>query len=155
MPRSPKPKKRPLTLREKKFAKAYIENNGNAALAARTAYNVKQGASRQLGTQVLHKPVVAERITTLLAKSGITLDFLNDKGFTALQNNLDNGRPSQAVGASLLQFYYKLYDALPASKSMSIKTSIREITPGSNVDEIVKRLEKLDKTTKILLARRK
>ena len=109
------------TLKHKKFAKAYIENQGNASKAALEAYNIKPEDAPTIGYQNMQKPIVQQTITELLNKAGIDLETLTDYGNEALQNNLTLGKPSQAVGADLLKFYYKLHNAIPKEGKGMIK----------------------------------
>lgn len=70
---TPKPKK--LTIKQKKFVKAYVANDGNGVRAAQDAYNVKSySAANSISGENLQKPAVREAIEASLEKHGITMD---------------------------------------------------------------------------------
>lgn len=72
MPNS-KPKK--LTVKQTKFVKAYVANDGNGQEAAKIAYDVaNDNSARQIASETLTKPNVKEAIEKGLIKHGITLD---------------------------------------------------------------------------------
>ena len=136
---------------EKKLVKEYIKNGFNKRQAALKVYDVNKHSASNLTNQVLKRPVVQEYLTEQLDKIGLGIEDLNAYAHTAITNNLENGRPSQAVAATLLQFMYKLHNAVPASKSMNIKANVTGLALDTNVDELTKKLEKLNKLTQELL----
>lgn len=109
------------TLKQKKFAKAYVENGGNATQAALETYNTQAKQAKVIGYQNINKPVVKKTIEELLNKNGLNLEKLTELTTSAIKNNLKNGKPSQAVGADLLKFTYKLHNALPDKTTRIIR----------------------------------
>jgi len=146
-----KPRKTP-TFKQKQFAKAYVENKGNASKAALTAYNVNKAGAKTLGYQQLQKPIVQKEIKDQLDKAGLSLEVLNEYSLDAISNNLKYGKASQAAGISQLQFLYKLHNALPASKKLTMNLSLKDQVVGKDFDEIKKLLEKQAEVTTALLA---
>lgn len=70
---TPKPKK--LTIKQKKFVKAYVANDGNGTKAALAAYDtVDDKAASVIASENLEKLSVKEAIESALVKHGITMD---------------------------------------------------------------------------------
>lgn len=68
-------KKRPLTIRQKKFVKAYVQNEGNGKEAAKQVYNVSNdNSASQLASQNLSRPNVKSAVDEALKKHEITID---------------------------------------------------------------------------------
>jgi Terminase small subunit len=68
-------KDRPLTIKQKKFVKAYVANSGNGTRAALAAYNtVDKNTAHQIASETLQKPTVKKAIEKALEKHHITLD---------------------------------------------------------------------------------
>lgn len=64
-----------LTIKQKKFVKAYIANDGNGRDAAKAAYDVKtDGVAASIASENLNKPNIREAIEQALAKHEITID---------------------------------------------------------------------------------
>lgn len=64
-----------LTVKQTKFVKAYVANDGNGQEAAKAAYNVaNNNSARQIASETLTKPNVKEAIDSALAKHNITID---------------------------------------------------------------------------------
>lgn len=130
------------TFKQKKFAKAYIENNGNASLAAKESYDVKSYRdAMDIGHQNLKKPIVQETIKELLDKSGLSMESLNNYSQKAVELSLSRGKPTFASGVSMLQFLYKLHNALPKKESVHFSFSRRESLTVKTFDESKKDLE--------------
>lgn len=120
------------TIKQKMFAKAFVEgilkeNKPNASKAALETYNVKPANAPNLGYQLMEKEPVQIEIKSLLDKAGITLDYLSDSSKDAIDYNLKGGKPSQAVGADLLKFMFKLHNAVPEKRTRTIKEERRVI----------------------------
>jgi hypothetical protein len=146
MPRLNRP-----SLKNKKFIKSFIDNGGNATKAVLDAYPVKSAkVATVMGHDLLEKPYIQEEISKALIRQGITIDWLNDNVRDAISDNLSNGKPSQAVGADLLKFMYKLHNVIPASKSLNMSYSKKEII-NKSYTEIKEDLSKLQELTSKLL----
>ena len=72
MPKVPEGK---LTIKQKKFVKAYVANDGNGTKAALESYNtVDEKTASVIASENLEKPSVKEAIDAALDKHGITMD---------------------------------------------------------------------------------
>jgi phage terminase small subunit len=66
---------KPLTIKQKKFVKAYVATDGNGQEAAKQVYNVKtDGVARSMASENLTKPNVRFAIDQSLEKHHITMD---------------------------------------------------------------------------------
>lgn len=66
---------KPLTIKQKKFVKAYVSTDGNGQEAAKAAYDVKSDAvARTIASENLTKPNIRFFIDQSLEKHEITLD---------------------------------------------------------------------------------
>jgi hypothetical protein len=73
MTETPKPKK--LTIKQKKFVKAYVANDGNGTQAALQTYNtVDEKTAGVIAVENLAKPSIKEAIESALVKHEITMD---------------------------------------------------------------------------------
>ncbi len=62
------------TLKMQRFAKAYVENGGNATQATLKSYGTGLYASaRPIGSENLTKPIIRQEINRVLGESGVTL----------------------------------------------------------------------------------
>lgn len=139
------------TLKQKLFAAAYVKHKGNASKAALEVYDVKKEHSSNLGHQLIEKPVVQEEIAKQLDAVGLDLETLHKKSLSAINDNLKYGKYSQSAGISHLQFLYKLHNAVPVSKKMTMNLSLRDQMPSQDFNDLKKSLEKMNETTQALL----
>jgi len=66
---------KPLTVKQKKFVKAYVEKDGNGQEAAKAVYDVRtDGIARSIASENLTKPNIKYAIEQALEKHGITMD---------------------------------------------------------------------------------
>ena len=66
---------KPLTIKQKKFVKAYVATDGNGQEAAKMAYDVKSDAvARTVASENITKPNVKDAIEKALEKHHITMD---------------------------------------------------------------------------------
>ena len=66
---------KPLTIKQKKFVKAYVANDGNGRDAAKAVYDVKtDGVAATIASQNLNKVNVKDAIEKALEKHHITMD---------------------------------------------------------------------------------
>ena len=112
--------KRP-SLKQKAFAKKYIEYKGNGAKAALEVYDTTKEYAKNVAYITLQKEGTKRAIEEIMNKNQLDLDTLTEYGSEAIQNNLTLGKPSQAVGADLLKFYYKLHNVIPKEGKGIIK----------------------------------
>lgn len=116
MPKGDKP-----TLKMRMFAKKYIEYKGNGAKAALEVYDTNKRDAKNVAHITLKKPIVQKEIKELLTKKGLDLDNLTDYTKNAIVNNLTYGKASQAVGADLLKFMYRLHNVVPGKEVRTVK----------------------------------
>lgn len=141
-----------ITLKQKLFAKKYVDTMGNAQQAALEVYDVKKRSTAgNIGHENLKKPLVQEEIKKILVRKGIDLDDMTQDLHDAIKTNLADGKPSMAVGADLLKFAYKLHDVIPGTKNLNLNYSKKEIISNKSYDEIKAELEKLNKLTQKLI----
>lgn len=145
------PRLKRASLKQKLFAKKYVDTMGNAQQAALEVYDVKSKVNAgSVGKQNLLKPQVQEEIKKILIRKGINLDDMTLDLKDAIKLNLSEGKPSMAVGADLLKFAYKLHDVIPGNKSLNLNYSKKEII-NKDYDEIKNELVKLNEMTKKLI----
>ena len=139
------------SLKQKLFAKKYVQTMGNAQQAALEVYNTtKKVHAANIGRVNLTKPVVQEEIKKILLKKGIDLEWGSEKLKEAIQMNLEEGKPSQAVGADLLKFIFKLHDVIPGAKSLNLSYSKKEVV-DKDYSQLKEELTKLQKLTSQLI----
>ena len=138
------------TLKQKLFAKAYVKHRGNGAKAAMEAYDTNGKTAKGIAYQNINKPVVQKEIKGQLIEAGLGIEDLNQYSKQLISNNLQ-GKPSQAVAASMIQFAYKLHNVLPATKKMSMNLSIKDQVVSKDFDELRKLAEKQTEVMQALL----
>lgn len=145
-----KPRKTP-TLKQKLFAKAYVKHRGNGAKAALEVYDTNKRDARNVAHITLKKAIVQKEIKQQLEEAGLGVEDLNKYTLKLIDKNLD-GKPSQAVAASMVQLAYKLHNIMPASKKMNVNLNLNDQVGGKDFDEVKKMLEEQNKMTQALLA---
>lgn len=121
--------------RAKAIAKAYIEKKFNGAEAGLQIFNThsRKNASTMM-KNALQSPKVQSSIQEELAKEGIDHEFINKYFKKGIENNLENGKPSQAVGAQLLMQAQKIYNYLPKDSKTVLKQEYKVlVTKDFNV----------------------
>lgn len=74
MEAQPRKKKRPLTLKQKRFVQKYIELDGNGTQAAIAAgYASGENSAHSIATENLRKPAIIETLAQASARAGLTL----------------------------------------------------------------------------------
>lgn len=143
-----------ITIKERKFVKKLIET-GNQTKAFELVYNThskRRESIRTMAKDVMKRPIVKEYLNEQLNRAGLSLENLNDKLYNAINHNLDNGKPSQAVGGDLLKFSYKLHDAIPSNKTLSAKLSIKaEGAQVTDLNALQQQLQDLAKSNEAIL----
>ena len=147
MPRLKKP-----SLKQKIFAKRYVENGGNATEAALAAYNADYNNAQVIGAVNLDKPLVIQEIDKILKATGMSTDsWIADK----LKYAIDQGIGIKATNKDALHaldMLLKVNSSYPVKKSMSVKVSMRRETASKDISEIRGTMEKLISSTQALLA---
>lgn len=116
---TPKPKK--LTIKQKKFVKAYVANDGNGQEAVKAVYDVaNDNVARNIASENLTKPNVKEAIELALIKHEITMDaavkpiadgLKATKYFEANEDGTATGQPDHSVRLKASSMALKLMGA--------------------------------------------
>lgn len=138
------------TLKQIKFAKEYVKNGGNASKAAYEVYNIKKKNAHTVGYQNINKPVVKRTIQEMLDKNGLKVDELVKMTTKGIKHNLTYGKASQAVGADLLKFVYKLHNVIPEGKQTTTK-EIRKVFIDKDFNTVKEELTQSISLTQELL----
>lgn len=117
-----------LTMKQKKWTRSYIKNEGNGTKAALEVYNTTDNATaRVIASTNLDKPAIVEEITRLMNEIGITNKMLFEKlktGLTAMKTSEFKGEvretkfPDHQVRHKYLTTAFTLKDMFP-NKSWS------------------------------------
>ena len=139
------------TMKQKLFAQEYVRNKGNKTQAVLAVYDTKSKRNaHSIADDLMVKPVVQEEIKKQLNKAGLDLDYLGDSIKSSIDQNLQLGKPSQAVAMDGIKFLYRLHNVIPANKNMNMNYS-KKVVENQSYDEIKETLEKLNKVTEKLL----
>lgn len=144
-----KPRKTP-TFKQKLFAQEYVKNKGNGTKSALAVYDTTYTGAKEISRQNIKKPVIKEEIENILHKKGLTIDRLVDWSKDSIENNL-SGKPSQAVASDMLKFLFKLYNVVPATKSMKLSYNKSEQLPSQDILEVKRLLTELNENTNKIL----
>lgn len=131
------------TPKEKRLVATYIKKNFNGAQAALEVYDTTKKNAGNLAAQVLNKPAVKEELKRQLDAAGLSIDNINEFAFQAVSKNINDGKPSQAAGVSMLQFLYKLHNAVPGNKSSTTKLSLSASLSPQQVAELIPQLKNM------------
>jgi hypothetical protein len=138
------------TLKQKRFAIEYIKSKGNGAAAARKSYDVKPQYAHQLARMNLNKPVVQQEIQEQLHRSGLTLELLHGELLHAVRAGRDV-KATQKDANQMIQFAYRLYNALPANKSMRLQLTMGAKIDSKNTEELISQARtQADSTSQLL-----
>jgi phage terminase small subunit len=109
---------RELSLKQRKFAKAYIKNGGNATQAALESYDTTDYfTSAAIGQENLKKPLIKQAIETAL----IELDLSPKKVLKTFVNIIDkhtDENPNAAVRAN--ENIAQIMNMYPSQKSLTL-----------------------------------
>lgn len=83
-----KTKGKRITAKQKRFAKAFVKNKGNATQAVIETYDTdNRGTAQSIGSENLSKPIVRQEIVRLLKQEGIEMtEILSTHRRNMLQN---------------------------------------------------------------------
>lgn len=137
--------------RSKAIAKAYIKHKYNGAKAGLEVFNTtNKDSAKAMMHNALKSPDVKKAIQEELAEAGITKEYLNKMMFTAIEKNIKEGKPSQAVGAQLIIQGQKIYNYLPKDSKTVLKET-RRVFLDKDYNEVKTQLEATVSTTQALL----
>ena len=84
-------KKRKLTIKQRKFIKAYIKNGGNGTQAALEAFNTtKPNVAGSMAVETLQNPNVQDGLAVALETLGISDEELAKDTYTIVKAGIDN-----------------------------------------------------------------
>ena len=131
-PKKRKPQtKKALTLKEQKFVKEYIANNGNATEALVAAgYNPKnRQTAHAMATEVKNRPAIKNAIAKIILKKypnseEIIVDQMHD--LLTAPVKMTDGDEGISAGDKLktLQYYNKMLGHEPATKSAHVRVNV-------------------------------
>jgi len=145
-------KDRKLSLKQKQFVKAYIENGGNATKAALETYNVKNyNTAHAIASENLQKPTIKQALGEVSERGGITNDYIFEKLKTAAEAGLGiNAKNSDSLNA--LALMVKINGLQPPQKTAHLRIEMKKGYGEKSLDEIQKDLESLSVASQELLA---
>ena len=117
------PQAQKLTLKQETFVNEYVVNGQNGTQAALKAYDTTPDVARRMASENMTKPVIAERIETILSKQRLTLD-------KNLENlvKIANFEPEKISGETVANVnlaLLKLRGADPGTKHTSYNVSFK------------------------------
>lgn len=117
MPRKYKRKKGEprLSLKEKEYARNYVDNGGNQTLAYKEAYGVPYDSANASSTAVHNRPRVQAEIERILSEEGIT----KSQTMSWLRESIEKGIGNDARNSDALRgidMLLKLYNMYPGLK---------------------------------------
>ena len=126
-----------LTLKQEAFAQAYVENNGNAAAAYRTAFPGSEKWKPETlwpeASKLLNTPKVATRIDDLRRRAGerheITVASLTEKALRVFETAMsaDHGRPQASAAISALSFIGTLHGVVVTRSQSDTRLSTEPV----------------------------
>jgi len=127
--------KKKLTLKQRRFKKAYIENNGNAGKAVLDAgYDVKGVNSEySLGYQLKHHPVISKELAQVFEDKGLT----DDKLTQVLSDILNSDESSAKDKLSVIRTKWECENKLGGrahSSAMAVQINIGD--NAQNIDKV-------------------
>lgn len=128
--------KSPLTIKQKKFVKNYVDNNGNASKAYREAgYKGTPDTAKVEGSRLLANPHVKEELVSLLEGAGLNKVNVLEKLSKAIDAGLGQGaRNSDSLrGINML---IKLHDMYPAERKRIEKVDVTLDLTNKNWEEL-------------------
>ncbi|HLE25143.1 MAG TPA: terminase small subunit [Thermodesulfobacteriota bacterium] len=145
------PKRRELSLKEKKFAIEYVKNKGNGTAAVKEVYDVKSNVNAAAQAyQKLLKPEIKEEITKILDDNGLDQQFIAQNLKQAIQSGIGE-RANNSDALRGIENLIKLHNLNPISKSARLNVSLNSGYDSKNYDELLIELRKSRETTEKLL----
>lgn len=140
------------TEKQKQVVTKFIKNGFKRVDAVMDTYNVKKRKNAAvIARQIFKKPHVKQELKIQLQTAGLGIDDLTDYAKRIIEYNMQ-GKPSQAVASSMVQFGFKLNDSLPTTKKMTMSMSVSDQLPSKDVGDLKKTLEELQRTSQALIS---
>jgi phage terminase small subunit len=141
-----------LSLKQKNFAKEYINHQGNATEAALEAYNVNGTDSAEvIGSHNLDNPLIINEINKLLSQQGMNDDQWIAKNIkTAVETGI-GVKATNKDAITVLNMLLKLKNYYPSNKNTSVKLSLHGKLTGKNVTDIMETVKKLNNRSNTLV----
>tara|TARA_R100000750_G_scaffold45244_2_gene30375 strand:+ start:631 stop:1140 length:510 start_codon:yes stop_codon:yes gene_type:complete len=141
------PKLKRLSLKQKGFAKDFVENKGNASKAAKSNYNVSSdNMAAVIGSKNLDNPMVQSEIEKLMEEKNIDGNLMMDK----LKEGMDANVVANFQGESFQSGIpdhdkrFKWWDA--AAKMMKLYPATETLNKNINIDVQLENLPKKEFT---------
>jgi len=144
-----RPRKTP-TLKQKLFAKKYVENKGNGVKAASEVYDGDYTSNKSIAVQNLQKPVVQLEIQKEMEKAGLTGEYLTQKVFEGIEAGM-GVKATQKDTNQLLNMAFKLLNAFPTTKHARLNINVKSEVSQKTLDEVLSLGEKSASNTQALL----
>lgn len=144
-----------MTLKQLRFIKEYLKNDGNGTKAALAVYGTKDAhTAHQIAYENLRKPVVIQELKRNLEKLGLSDEFLDGSVREIIESGLANkewSRPADALTA--IEMANKLKDRFPASKVLTASLQVTAELEGKDTTELVSLLKNIQEENKKLMER--
>ena len=144
-----------ITLKQLKFVKKYIENNGNGTKAALASYETSDvHTAHQIAYENLRKPAVIQELKRNLEKLGLTDEFLDGSVREIIESGLANKEKSQPADViTAIEMVNKLKDRYPAQKMLTANLQVTTELEGKDTPELLALLKNIQEENKKLMER--
>lgn len=143
---------RKLSLKQKQFVKAYIENGGNATKAALEVYNAKNyNTAHAIASENLQKVTIKQVLGEVSESVGITNEYI----FENLRKVTEAGIGIKAKNSDSLNglaLMAKINGIIQPQKTAHLRIEMKEDLDKKSYTELVDSLKKLQSQTEKLLA---
>jgi hypothetical protein len=136
------PRLKRLSLKNKKFARAYIKNNGDGAKAALETLDAKPQYAKNAALAQLDQPLVQAEIERLLDKAGLDLDTITGNSREIITKGME-AKPTFAAAVGHLEFIYKAHGVSPVNKSLSVKLSGKQQIATQDITQLTNDIKTL------------
>ncbi len=132
-----------MTLKQKKFARQYVKNGGNAAKAALEVYDANYDTAQTIGSVNLDKPVIIQEINRLLDKEGLNDDqWLGQNIRTAIDSGI-GVKATNKDAIQMINMLLKVKNSYPSNRSTSVKLTLKGNMSQESIDTIIPTLTTL------------
>ena len=134
---------RRLTLKQKKFVKAYVET-GNGTQAVLQAYNTTPLVARTIASQNLTKLNIQEEIKRVLEKNNLSLEQIT-KNISNIANHDIETRVSADTILRANEMAAKLSNAFPAARTQHTTLAVKTELSSLDYQELIRRNKEINK----------
>lgn len=140
------------SLKQKKFARKYVENGGNATQAALEVYDATYDSAQVIASQNLNKPAVIEEINRLLRSENLDDDSYIATNIKKIIDNGVNVKATAKEALNALNMLLKLKNAYPNNVKKSMRLDVKNILPSDSMDKLTQSIEQMNNLTNTLLS---